>query len=45
MKGVFSKVMQVIYNALYMKASLRNETDIQTRTVFFTHLLVQEFTL
>ena len=45
MKGVLSKVMHVTYNALNVKTALRNETDIQTRTILFSHLLVQEFIL
>ena len=45
MKGVLSKVMHVTYNALNVKTALRNETLIQTRTVLFSYLLVQEFSL
>ena len=45
MKGVLSKVMHVIYNALNVKTALRNETDIQTRTILFIHLFVQVFIL
>ena len=45
MKGVLSKVMHVTYNALNVKTALRNETDIQTRTILFLHLFVQVFIL